>query len=94
MSHTQQVLELLGRDSLLFCKDIEANRTQLLRTVENSRFLVIGGAGTIGRAVTREIFKRNPEKLHVVDISENSMVELVRDIRSSVGYGVGDVSTF
>ena len=36
MSHTQQVLELLGRDSLLFCKDIEANRTQLLRTVENS----------------------------------------------------------
>lgn len=94
MSHTQQVLELLGRDSLLFCKDIEANRTQLLRTVENSRFLVIGGAGTIGRAVTREIFKRNPEKLHVVDISENSMVELVRDIRSSVGYGVGDFSTF
>ena len=48
MSYTQQVLELLGRDSLLFSKDIEANRTELLRTVENSRFLVIGSAGTIG----------------------------------------------
>lgn len=52
------------------------------------------GAGSIGQAVTKEIFKRNPKKLHVVDISENNMVELVRDIRSSFGYIDGDFQTF
>ncbi len=40
----------------------------------------LGGAGSIGQAVTKEIFKREPKKIHVVDISENNMVELVRDI--------------
>lgn len=55
---------------------------------------MIGGAGSIGQAVTKEIFKRNPKKLHVVDISENNMVELVRDIRSSFGYIDGDFQTF
>jgi FlaA1/EpsC-like NDP-sugar epimerase len=60
--------------------------TNCLALVEGSRFLVIGGAGSIGQAVTREIFKRHPKVLHVVDISENNMVELVRDIRSTLGY--------
>jgi FlaA1/EpsC-like NDP-sugar epimerase len=62
--------------------------------VQTSRFLVIGGAGSIGQAVTKEIFKRNPKRLHVVDISENNLVELVRDIRSSLGYIDGDFSTY
>ncbi len=62
--------------------------------VANSRFLVIGGAGSIGQAVTREIFKRKPKVLHVVDISENNMVELVRDVRSTLGYIEGDFRTF
>jgi FlaA1/EpsC-like NDP-sugar epimerase len=57
-------------------------------------FLVIGGAGSIGQAVTREIFRRKPRVLHVVDISENNMVELVRDIRSTLGYIEGDFRTF
>jgi len=55
---------------------------------------VIGGAGSIGQAVTKEIFKRNPKKLHVVDISENNLTELVRDIRSSFGYIEGDFKTY
>ena len=59
-----------------------------------SRFLVIGGAGTIGQAVVREIFRRNPRALDVVDISENNLVELVRDIRSSLGYIDGSFRTF
>ena len=62
--------------------------------VSNSRFLVIGGAGTIGQAVSKEIFRRDPKALHVVDISENNMVELVRDLRSTEGYGSGDFKTF
>ena len=88
------VLNLIGRSELLFNNDISDNETELKNIVSSSRFLVIGGAGSIGQAVTKEIFKRNPLKLHVVDISENNMVELVRDIRSSFGYINGDFQTF
>ena len=44
--------------------------------------------------MTKEIFKRNPTKLHIVDISENNLVELVRDIRSTYGHIHGDFKTF
>ena len=74
------VLELIGRDRELFLEDILCREKQLVDIVSTSSFLVLGGAGSIGQAVTKEIFKRNPKKLHVVDISENNMVELVRDI--------------
>tara|TARA_B100000963_G_C22640005_1_gene679921 strand:- start:6386 stop:7573 length:1188 start_codon:yes stop_codon:yes gene_type:complete len=88
------VLKLIGRSAELFEKDILSHRKLLQQLVSESRFLVIGGAGSIGQAVTREIFKRNPLVLHVVDISENNMVELVRDIRSTLGYIDGDFRTF
>ncbi|MFK5982678.1 MAG: UDP-N-acetylglucosamine 4,6-dehydratase [Flavobacteriaceae bacterium] len=88
------MLNLIGRTKELFTKDIQAHKEELEKIVSNSKFLVIGGAGSIGQAVTKEIFKRNPLKLHVVDISENNMVELVRDIRSSFGYIKGDFQTF
>ncbi|WP_176370984.1 polysaccharide biosynthesis protein, partial [Crenothrix polyspora] len=80
------ILRLIGREKELFAHDINEHEQQLSSVVSLSSFLVIGGAGSIGQAVTKEIFKRNPKKLHVVDISENNMVELVRDIRSSFGY--------
>lgn len=88
------ILNLIGRKKELFTHDISANEQELGNIVSASRFLVLGGAGSIGQAVTKEIFKRNPQKLHVVDISENNMVELVRDIRSSFGYIKGDFQTF
>lgn len=88
------ILNLIGRTELLFGRDISSNETTLSEIVANSNFLVIGAAGSIGQAVTKEIFKRNPKKLHVVDISENNLVELVRDIRSSFGYIEGDFRTF
>jgi FlaA1/EpsC-like NDP-sugar epimerase len=87
-------LAMIGRDQELFGPDIQKLENTLKDIVSGSRFLVIGGAGTIGQAVTREIFKREPNALHVVDISENNMVELVRDIRSTIGYGFGDFRTF
>ena len=55
---------------------------------------MLGGAGSIGQSVAKEIFKRNPRALHVVDISENNLVELVQDLRSSFGYIDGDFATF
>ncbi len=88
------ILHLIGREKELFLEDIKAIEVELSQLVLNSTFLVLGGAGSIGQAVTKEIFKRNPLKLHVVDISENNMVELVRDIRSSYGYIDGDFKTF
>ena len=88
------ILNLIGRTNELFYADIKRFENELLKKISNSTFLVIGGAGSIGQAVTKEIFKRNPKKLHVVDISENNMVELVRDIRSSFGYIDGDFKTF
>lgn len=88
------ILPLIGREQALFDVDITSHEQQLKSIVSSSRFLVLGGAGSIGQAVTKEIFKRNPKKLHVVDISENNMVELVRDIRSSFGYIDGDFQTF
>lgn len=87
-------LELIGRDRPLFDADVSRHEQQLSSLVAGGRFLVIGGAGSIGQAVTREIFKRSPQVLHVVDISENNMVELVRDIRSTLGYIEGDFRTF
>ncbi|GDY24152.1 UDP-N-acetylglucosamine 4,6-dehydratase [Agarivorans sp. Toyoura001] len=88
------ILPLIGRTDALFTQDIGQHEAELSRIVSDSRFLVLGGAGSIGQAVTKEIFKRNPKKLHVVDISENNMVEVVRDIRSSFGYIDGDFQTF
>lgn len=88
------ILHLIGRSQTLFEDDVLQFQEALLDLVGQSSFLVIGGAGSIGQAVTKEIFKRNPAKLHVVDISENNLVELVRDIRSSMGYISGDFKTF
>lgn len=88
------ILELIGRDKALFLEDISENERELKSKVANSSFLVLGGAGSIGQSVTREIFKREPKKLHVVDLSENNLVELVRDIRSSFGYIKGEFRTF
>jgi FlaA1/EpsC-like NDP-sugar epimerase len=88
------ILSLIGREEALFSNDINAHEKELTDIVSTSSFLVVGAAGSIGQAVSKEIFKRKPRKLHAVDISENNMVELVRDIRSSFGYIEGDFQTF
>ena len=87
------ILKTIGRTRPLFDSDISTHEAELRERIHASRILVIGGAGTIGQAVTREFFKRDPRALHVVDISENNLVELVRDIRSTLGYGSGDFQT-
>ena len=88
------ILSLIGRTEPLFSTDIVFYEKELSSLITSSRFLVIGGAGSIGSAVVCELFRRNPKLLHVVDISENNLVELVRDIRSSFGYIDGEFATF
>ncbi len=94
MTVKDNILDMVGRTAPLFEDDIAKAEAGLREVIGNSRFLVIGGAGTIGSAICRELFSRDPKVLHVVDISENNMVEFVRDIRSSVGYGTGEFATF
>jgi FlaA1/EpsC-like NDP-sugar epimerase len=88
------ILSLIGRTEPLFSADISLYEKELSAIIASSRFLVIGGAGSIGSSVVCELFKRNPKLLHIVDISENNLVELVRDIRSSFGYIDGEFATF
>ncbi len=90
----RDILKLIGRERGLFERDLARFGEFLKEEVGRSKFLVIGGAGSIGQAVVKEIFKREPKKLHVVDISENNLAELVRDIRSSLGYIKGEFKTF
>ena len=86
-------LKIINRDAPLI-SELSEYENILKEKISTSRFLVIGGAGSIGQAVVKELFLRNPKKLHVVDISENNMVELVRDLRSSTGYINSDFQTF
>ena len=88
------IYNLIGRKSELFNEDITNLEHELSEKITHGKFLVIGAAGSIGQAVTREIFKRDPKILHAVDISENNMVELVRDLRSTIGYSSGEFKTF
>lgn len=88
------VLKLIGRDAELFVDDLAEHEAWLRDALEHSKVLIIGGAGSIGRATVKQIFQRDPRALHVVDLSENNLVELVRDIRSSLGYIEGDFRTF
>ena len=88
------IASIVNRKNPLLDCDIKNNNYELGNNIPSSSFLILGAAGSIGQAVTKEIFKRNPKKLHAVDISENNLVELVRDLRSSVGYIDGEFKTF
>ena len=87
-------LKLIGRTQTVFDQDLVELASELENMISKSRFLVIGAAGSIGKAVTIELFKRKPLLLHAVDINENNLVELVREIRSSIGYSSGEFKTF
>ena len=87
-------MQIIERTKPLFTEDINLYKDQLINEIKSSRILVVGGAGTIGQSVVKELFKRDPRALHVVDISENNLVELIRDIRSSIGYIDGDFRTY
>lgn len=55
------ILKLIGRNKALLDTDVVNHENELRKIVSASKFLVLGGAGSIGQAVTKEIFKRNPK---------------------------------
>ena len=87
-------LSLFNRSNSLFREDLDYFDKELNSVVQKSNFLIIGGAGSIGQAVSLEIFKRNPKLLYIVDINENNLVELVRNLRSSFSNQKLDFKTF
>ncbi len=73
------------RKESIFAVDIEAKKEQLSEEIFGKRVLVIGGAGTIGSSFIRAVLQFKPSKLVVVDINENGLTELTRDLRSTYG---------
>ncbi len=74
-----------GRTESLFASDIVANSEQIRTEIENMRVLVIGGAGSIGSQFIKAVLPFRPSQLMVVDLSENGLAELTRDLRSTLG---------
>ncbi len=74
-----------GRSRSLFADDLAAHDAELREAIYGKSLLVIGGAGTIGGAFLREALRYRPERLVVVDTSENGLTELTRDLRSASG---------
>lgn len=87
-------LDIIGRSESLFDNDLKRLSTTIEDRVTSAAFLVLGGGGSIGRAVVKELYFRGPKKLHVVDLSENSLAELVRDLRTGSDWSGGDFSTY
>lgn len=77
-----------GRQKSLLQPDFEKHQTELKDRINGKKVLVIGGAGTIGSFYIKAILKFKVAKLVVVDINENGLTELVRDLRSSHSYNI------
>ena len=73
------------RDSSLFAKDIQNNSVALTKAIKDKSMLVIGGAGSIGSSFIKACLSFKPEALVVVDVNENALTELTRDLRSTKG---------
>lgn len=78
------------RPKSMFLKDIENNREELTKKIAGKQVLVIGGAGSIGSSFIKAILPFKPKSLVVVDINENALAELTRDLRSTKGMYVPD----
>ncbi len=74
----------------MFAPDIEANKDTLSKEIKNKKVCVIGGAGSIGSSFIKAILRFEPKSVVVVDLNENGLAELVRDVRSTEGLYVPD----
>lgn len=82
--------KIINRSTSMFAADIEANKEQIRQQVERKSLLVIGGAGSIGSSFIRAILPFQPSKLVVIDLNENGLAELTRDLRSTEGMYIPD----
>ncbi len=71
------------RPASMFAADIEANKETLTREIKGKKVCVIGGAGSIGSSFIKGVLRFEPGSMVVVDLNENGLAELVRDVRST-----------
>lgn len=76
---------VINRQTSMFAADIEANKDTLRQEIENKSVCVVGGAGSIGSSFIRAVLPFRPAKLVVIDLNENGLAELTRDLRSTYG---------
>lgn len=74
----------------MFAQDIEANKEKLTEEIKGKKVCVIGGAGSIGSSFIKAVLRFEPASVVVVDLNENGLAELVRDVRSTNGLYVPD----
>ena len=79
-----------NRPVSMFAKDIEANKEKLTEEIKGKKECVIGGAGSIGSSFIKAVLRFEPASIVVVDLNENGLAELVRDVRSTEGLYVPD----
>ena len=94
MVNEELLNKILKRSGPMFADDLEMHRAQIEACVRGSRIMVIGAAGSIGSAFVKQLLPFQPAGLHLVDISENNLVEVVRDLRSSLAPIPEDFKTF
>lgn len=83
--------KVINRPESLFLADIKANEEKISKEINGKSVLVIGGAGSIGSSFIKAVIKFNPAKLVIVDLNENGLAELTRDLRSDSQIKVPDV---
>jgi FlaA1/EpsC-like NDP-sugar epimerase len=81
---------ITGRQGSLFQPDLDAHEAAIHDRVSGKRLLVTGAAGSIGSATVKQLLRYGPALLAAIDLSENNLVELVRDVRSRADLDVGD----
>ena len=73
------------RSQSMFLPDIEVNKDALTKEIKDKKVCVIGGAGSIGSSFIKAVLRFEPKSMVVVDLNENGLAELVRDVRSTKG---------
>ena len=74
---------VINRQVSMFAQDIEANKAKLSAKIKGKKVCVIGGAGSIGSSFIMAVLRFEPQSVVVVDLNENGLAELVRDVRST-----------
>lgn len=85
MDDADLALLATGRTRPLFTEDVAASEPALRERIAGRRLLVIGGAGSIGSATVKELLAFSPRAVHIVDLNENELTEVVRDLRGCGG---------
>ena len=74
-----------ARPFSMFAADIQANKEKLTAEIKGKKVCVIGGAGSIGSSFIKAVLRFEPSSVVVIDLNENGLAELVRDVRSTEG---------